>query len=625
MENKNNASLLDVLVVFVLAVSIVSVVSLVLNLFRPNIALMASLIITVSIFCMQRHTWKIVLNIKSIHASTIILLLLIGLFFRSEPYHYIAGGQDQGVYVNMSQYYAQYGKIFVIDELRESLPEALKTTYDAENLSISVRVEDQNEGFYLPGVYVKDQQKSVYVFQFYPLHPLWMSLFGELFGDTYRVYSLVFFSLLSLLAFYLLAFELSKSRTLAFCAGFLLAINPLHAFFSKFPVTEVVALTFTLLSFYYLLKYYHLAKAQHFFPVYLFLSALLMLSMFFTRISGFMYLPFFYLILIVVDIFCENKLMAKQLKYYLCAVFIFYALSVVYGLVFSYPYSSDIYRLSFQRLLGNNWQAGLIVLVAIFVFIYIIILAIVNSIYSDKLKYFVFNSRRLIPYVFLTVFCLGVYKVYQLGFTETYIENEWYNIRWHAAQSGWMAFIYWSDFVITEYLSPFIVLVFSYLVFTQVKNNNLPRTLLLLFILLFFVHISLLQWFIPYQYYYARYLLSEALPFILLFTITGLAGIKKYKKVAYSFVGLSAIYMFIFTSFQLRAREMEGLHASLLTLKKHIGNDDILMLEQRFLHFNGELKTTLRFYYDLNVLSVNNEQSRPFINFFVIKISVCFF
>lgn len=622
--NKKNANLFDVLIVFILITSAISISSLVLNFFQVHISVILSMILTLSVFWIKNKTWKVDFNIKkSIHVLSVLMLILIGLLFRSEPYHYIAGGQDEGVYVNMSQYYDKYGEIFITDKVRENLTDELKKPYDSMNLRIErrnhVRVEDQKEGAYLPGIYVKDQQNSQYVFQFYQLHPIWMSIFGKIFGDENRTYSLVFFSILSLVAFYLLAYEFTKNRYLAFCAGALLAINPLHAFFSKFPVTEVMALSFTTLSFFYLLKYYNLARDKLYFPVYLVLSALLMAGMFFTRISGFMYIPFFYMILMLVHIYIDDQKLKSQLVKYIFLVFLLYAISVLYGLAFSYPYSTDIYRLSFTQVFGGDWQGVLLFLLGVSVLFYLALIRFSVTEYRAGVKKYIASLRKVIPYLFLIVFALGLYKVYQLGFTEKYIEHPWYRYRWEAVGNEWEAFLYWGVFVVFEYLSPFIFVVFGYVLFSQAKENNAVKTLLVLFILLFFVHISLIQWFIPYQYYYARYLVSEALPFILLFSVIGLGSIVRFRKTAYILIAISALYMLSFTVMQFKGKEMRGLHASLMELKKYIGKDDILMLDERALHIGGEIKTTLKFYYNYNVLSVETKDREKFIDFYCSK------
>ena len=300
MNNTKNATALDALVVLIISISFVSIASLALNVFNVHVSVLLGLNLTLLVFGLKKDSWQIKINLKSPHVFPIMVVLAIGLLFRSEPYHYVAGGQDQGVYVSMSQYYDNTGKIFIEDEVRKNLPDNLKADYDSEN---SVLRNKQGQREYAPGVYVQDLENSEYVFQFYQMHPVWMSIFGKLFGDTNRVYALVFFSLLSLVAFYLLAFELTKRKDLALLAGALLAINPLHAFFSKFPVAEVVGLAFTTLSFYYLLKYYNLSKQKIYLPVNLTLSALLMSGMFFTRISGLMLIPFFFIILIMAQMF----------------------------------------------------------------------------------------------------------------------------------------------------------------------------------------------------------------------------------------------------------------------------------------------------------------------------------
>jgi len=342
--------------------------------------------------------------------------------------------------------------------------------------------------------------------------------------------------------------------------------------------------------------------------------------MFFTRISGFIYIPFFYLILITVHIYIEDDSLKKQLKTYVYSVFLLYAVSVWYGLIFSYPYSSDIYRIAFTRVFSGTWQDGLLFTLGLSVLTYLAILYLCGTAYRDKLKNYLANLRSIIPYLFLIVLALGLYKVYQLGFTEKYMEHGNYSLRWKAAGSEWKAFLYWGTFVVFEYLSPFILIVFGYVLFSQTRTNNAAKTMLILFVLLFFAHISLMQWFIPYQYYYARYLLSEALPFILLFTVIGLGSMTRFKKSAYLLLGFSAIYMLFFTVGQFKGKEMHGLHDSLLELKNHVGADDILILDEKVLHAAaGEIKTSLKFYYDYNVLSVKNKDKEEFFDYFCSK------
>jgi hypothetical protein len=252
MKAIKTVSIFDLFILLIACVSYVSILLLVFNTFNALYAVLLGLALACPF-------WKLFNLDISFHIPkmpyALITILLIALFFRFQPYLYVPGGQDQGVYVNMSAVYGKTGSTFIIDQVREkAIASGLREWYDSANQrSWQLHKKGKYEGHHLPGVYISDSGKSQYVFQFYPLHPLWMAIVGKLFGTENRVYSLVFFSLLSIAAFYFLALELSGgNRISAVIVSLLLALNPLHSFFSKFPVTEVVWLSFSSLSFCYL-------------------------------------------------------------------------------------------------------------------------------------------------------------------------------------------------------------------------------------------------------------------------------------------------------------------------------------------------------------------------------------
>lgn len=612
----------DIVALFVLSTSILALALLVAGYFRPTVALLSSLLATaiILVFLARRGNYQLKFQLSR---SIIPIILLLGLaaIFRYEPYMWIAGGQDQGTYVNMSKHFQDHGKVVIIDELRESLPEEYKSLYDAVNYTVDIkpwaRVEGEHEGGYLPGVYLKDQEKSESIFQFYHLHPLWMAMFSHVLGEDRHSYSVVFFSLISILAFYFLAFELTGNRAAAWLAGGLLAVSPLHAFFSKFPVTEMLALTFSSLSFYYLAKYYNNAKRHDYCPLYLVMSALAIASLFFTRISGFMYIPWFYLLLIVVELYSSGSVLRVQLRTYVFSVFFLYGISVLYGLTFSYPYVSAIYRASFSKVLGSNWEQKLSLLVlALAIGYWLIVYVGLKRCSADKLRNLA-ALRQYIPHVLLLFLLLGGYKVYQLGFTDRYI-NTSLDIRWGIAGNGVNALLYWSPVVLVEYLSPFIAILFIYVMLASRKTISGERTMLLLFVLFFFAYICVLKWYIPYQYYYARYLLSEAFPYILLFSVTGIVTLSSYRKTAYILVACSAVYMLILSATQFRGKDMDGFKQSLDRLATYVEADDILIVNQRWLWGPSwsEIKTPLKFYYNYNVLSTDMNTVEQFISYY---------
>lgn len=620
-ENKIELSFLDIATALLICISGLAVATLALGLFNPKFVVVGTLLLFCSVAYLAGDRLRVApFEWKSFWL--VLTLLLTGFMFRAEPFHYVAGGQDQGVYVSMSKHFERTGEVFYTDQVRARLPEQLKEAYDSQNYEIQSKpwwVEGKKEGYFWPGLYLKDQNKSQHVFQFYHLHPLWMGIFGGIFGNDYRFYSLTLFSLFSIFVFYALARELSGSKALGFVAGAILAINPLHVFFSKWPVAEVVALTFSLTSLYYLLRFYKSSRSNDYRPVFLMVSALAMGCMFFTRITGFMYLPFFYLLLISVELYARDNLLRIQFRWYVAGVFLLYGLSVLYGLTYSYPYATDIYRISFARALGEFGELKLVLLGLILTLLYLQLAFIGRKPIMNSARLWILKLQQYIPYFFIFFLLVGSYRVYQLGFTDSLLDQYRYS-RWGGIGTGIQVIFHWSPVVLVQYLSPFISLLFFYVLFASKGRLPPEKTMLLLLLLSFFAYLCVLQWFIAYQYYYARYLLTEALPFTLLFSITGVARLTRFKKIAYIAIASAAFYMLVFTSIQMRTQDLEGFEKSLMELEKYVGAKDVLILEKRSPSIGGhKLRSTLSAYLGYDVLTVDEESLRQFSAFFCSK------
>lgn len=91
------------------------------------------------------------------------------------------GGEDQGIYVNMAAYYNTHHSTFIVDSVRASLPPSLVNEYDKTNQLGHLGTA------HFPGIFIKNLSHSIYEFQFYPLHPIWMAIFAN-FLETLKVY-----------------------------------------------------------------------------------------------------------------------------------------------------------------------------------------------------------------------------------------------------------------------------------------------------------------------------------------------------------------------------------------------------------------------------------------------------
>ncbi|HAM96766.1 TPA: hypothetical protein DCP76_03155, partial [Patescibacteria group bacterium] len=189
---KREINIFEVLIIYVCTVSILNVVLLATNVFYPLLSVLGALAFLIMVFVI----FRIKIRFKDTRFHWIFLVILvIGLALRLSPNLYLTGGQDQGTYVSMSQQYEVNHGLYIIDEVRQSLTEDLKITYDKATTFL--------------GINLIDDSSSKYVMPFYPVLPSWLAIGGTLFGSDNRVYALTIFSMLSIAATYLFAYEVS--------------------------------------------------------------------------------------------------------------------------------------------------------------------------------------------------------------------------------------------------------------------------------------------------------------------------------------------------------------------------------------------------------------------------------
>lgn len=592
---------LTLISVFAIATSLIGLAATLAGIFHaPQVLLIGTIIAGISGYATRNHSSN--LPGAKPRWSHLLLLLLVALIFRVPPYNYVTGGQDEGVYVNIGNYIDKTGGIDIHDEVQQKLQD---TSYLERYLS------DNTIGSnYLLGVYKlvgQDHKVGKLQFQFYDLFPVWIAVFCGLFGQTSGVWSLTFLSLLSIVLFYRIALMITGSYRAALAAGGLLALNPLHAFFSKFPVTEVPTLCFALIGFVMLLAYWSAPAIQRR-NWWLSLSVFAFSCVFATRISGFMYIPFFVALGWSAVIFDGDPIRSRMLNCWAVGTVAAYSCSVGYGIIWSFPYSSDIYRESFEPILGHQWRA---LLLCIIVAVLLAWLGIALLRWRRGWEQPLLVSRRFAPviaqsstFVIAAALSLGLLKIWRFGWTKRYMLDNWLSGQWHLANAGWLSASASSFWTLTVFVGPFVVCAF---LFGSVRRRHDPIVIFLhWFAAGFFAYIMLLQWVIPYSPYYARYLLSELVPYSVLFVTcvwcTFETGI--VRRIFSASILLSLLYAVSVSAAQIGKNENEGAYTSLSKLVAPTDASDVILLDSS--SFNqSEVKTPLLYTFHRNVITVD--------------------
>lgn len=560
------------IVVFAIVTSLVGLVAALAGIFHAPQVFLISLILT--ILCARKAgTGAAKLPGAAPRCMHVILLILVALIFRLPAYHYVLGGQDEGVYVNVAHYIEDTGGIAVHDRVKQQLEgSTFLQHYISENKIPG--------GDYLAGVYNRGYKNGKLEFQFYDVFPVWMALFDGLFGGLAGVYALTFLAILSIVLFYRICLLLTGSHQAALAAGGLLALSPLHAFFSKFPVTEVPALCFALVGFLFLAAFWSLLQEGQARKAWLLVSVFAFLCVFTTRISGFMYVPFFIALAWASLIFDSNRTRCHAIQLWAVGVTVVYFVSVIYGLIWSHAYSHDVYRLSFAPLLGGHWKAALLVISVLVAVTWAVLAWRVRSDAERAwLGRWLEYPRDWVPVIVVWgSLLLGLVKIYRLGWTDRYVSDPWLGATWHLAHLGRHSATASSLWALVVYLGPFLVGAFLLL---ATRRKHEPRVAFLFwFVSGFFAYILLLQWVIPYGPYYARYLLSELVPYTILFVICVWSGLRNSagRKLLSIAIALSAIYAVGLSAAQIGKNENEGAYAALARISAPVGPSDLVLL-----------------------------------------------
>lgn len=560
----------DVFLFFISVTSLTTALLLALQKFY----ILPTLALSLFIVFLSIKILKIKISLKDPRFDKVLLvILLLALVFRLPPYLYLLGGQDQGTYVNISKQYEISHALFAVDHYRETLNKEQQKLYDKEG------------NYLMPSIEKWNRPNSEYSMALYPLHPAWMSIFGNLFGTNNRVYSLTMFSLISIISFYLLAYEISgKKKRIGYVVALLLAVNPLHAFFSKLPVSEIVALALTSSGFYYLVKYFNEATRKNIKYFYLVLSALLITAFNFTRMSSFLYVPFFYLISLAVVLYVKEKQVKIHLLLYVAFLITSFWLSYRYYAIFMSPLYDLVYPATITQLLKvylDFIPVDLEIRLRVIGIIALIIFVLTTLLTKWKVfKKVMVRDANFVPIAiglfFILLLLIFVQDITNLKFLTPDPIN-----RYGTAGFGWMSVKNHSLYIILLYTG--LVAFISYLIanfclpFIKIYNKSLI-ILLDIFVIFFIAVNTLFTKEVLYHYYFSRYFLTEAVPYLLLFVVLFLGNFRgrKIDKVWEVILVVTFLYFAFFTSVQLYGKEMPKLNFY-NKLRNTVSDKDLLM------------------------------------------------
>ncbi|GEM_PF-2188449 len=582
-QEKKRFSIVDTTFLYICIVSILNVILLSVNWFYPIISIAIGFVVLFLFFIISRRK----ITLKDNRFSILFLLIIvIGLFFRATPNLYITGGQDPGSYVSLSKQYEINHGLYIKDKLRESLSNEAKTLYDKSGAATML------------GVKALDLDESLFYMPFYPVFSSWMSLFGSIFGSDNRIYALTMFSILSIVGVYLLTYEVSgRRKKVALLSSFLIAINPLHVYFSRIPLTEVVSLSLFLLFLYFLVKFYNDYKENREQQITLILSLIVALVLFFTRMSALLYAPIIIAIPIVSAQFSKDKKLTKYLTIY--SVIWIILLSVSY--LFYYFFLPDLFRSIFEGRVLGIFDSNTISLSTIVAF-FLVLISLRFKTIQNTLKRVLEFIHKYIFILFIIIFVgLILYELYFYA-KEIFIDNS-YSLLSFESLSYFKQLNFLATFL---YMSPVGFLLIPIAVYYLSKRKNIKITILISLILVFLIYCWGITKFSPYHYYFVRYQLSELVPLSIILISIFLASIYKNKWgkiLSFSVVIFSTIYFGYFSWIQLR--EYEGAdQTTFKELQTIVQKDDLLLVANNNFESSQQIVFPMKYYYGINTFLI---------------------
>jgi hypothetical protein len=187
----------------------------------------------------------------------LLVVLTVGTGIRLDPSPYLHGGQDQGIYVSVGHHIARTGRLRPVDSLLAGkvpgVPaELIHVTHKIRPVPEDSPLSGVREGRWIAGLHVEDASEGRIIPAFFHMLPVWLAMTELEFGFARSTWVLVLFAALAQLGAFAVGFRLGTGEgtepgdrrrgwAVGLIAATALAVHPLDLWISTFTVTENLA------------------------------------------------------------------------------------------------------------------------------------------------------------------------------------------------------------------------------------------------------------------------------------------------------------------------------------------------------------------------------------------------
>jgi len=571
------------LILFVVVASAISVLLLAISYFHIPVIFAGTVIICS--FVLTKFGVRVHLSWPKMSFMFTVLAAL-AVLVRSDIYPHLMGGQDQGFYVNMAEVLLREGGLNFTDVFRAALRPEEKTIYDLGTVATATPV---------------DLNQSVFTVSFYPMHPIWMGISKWLFGEGLYTLSLFFFSFISIISGYYLTKELFNSHDAASIAAAFLSLNPGLVFFSKFPVGEIVGVAFSVTGFLFFLRSVNSTNIRSCW-FYGILGVLSFNAFFYVRMQFLMYVPFFSLLLLSSLVVPWSDVRKRNVvRIFVSTTLLLFALSLCFYRVYQQQLFDAIILGHVRSLLNVRillWLLpALLVLGGGIVFAYTHSFS--KSAFLESAKGLGCRCLKFAPWLLVVAFIASVPSVFSL-------------YRTGAMPPFWMALDTNDNWLIRYHVIYRLIIIISpvsfiVLLIAPLLRNNWRVEVLFCFLFVSTVWIAvLLQPWVPYLYYYGRYLVSEMVPYSLILVAGVLGSVysgKKSKFILFSVIIITIYFVgYSFSQYGKIESELPGSYRDVL---KHVSRHDVVLTHA----LSGADQVPFRLAYGLNIFPITDHRA----------------